>query len=115
MLVLAANAQPVVLPFLSIAIGVVGLAGLCFTALRFRRDDTSAIVSQQSEITGEMKVLADEQRVHMEALRAERDGLKVQVDRLTGQVDALHRELRDAHAQMSGKMTRIERKLDDSA
>lgn len=100
---------------ISLIIGLIGLAGIIFTALRFRRDDTTAIVTQQSTITSEMKTLNDELRITVEQLRHERDELKTQVDRLTGQIDVLRSELFDAHAQISGKMTRIERKLDDSA
>jgi uncharacterized coiled-coil DUF342 family protein len=112
MLALAAIDLSTALP---LVLGVCGLSGLVFAALRFRRDDTSAIVTQQSTILDDMKTLNDELRTATAALREERDQLKTQVDQLTGQVQALRVELHDAHAQLSGKMTRIERKLDDSA
>jgi predicted nucleic acid-binding Zn-ribbon protein len=99
---------------LTVAIGLIGLAGLIFTALRFRRDDTTAIVQQQSTLFDDMKTLNDELRVTTEALRDERDSLKSQVERLTGQVDALRTELRAANASLSDDMGRIERKLDDA-
>jgi uncharacterized protein HemX len=98
---------------LALAIGVIGLAGVLFTALRFRRDDTTAVVSQQAQITTEMKALNDELRLTATSLREERDGLRVQVDRLTGQIEALRIELHEAQAQVSGKMSRIERRSDD--
>jgi uncharacterized coiled-coil DUF342 family protein len=98
---------------LPLVIGVLGLAGLVFTALRYQRDDTTAVVSQQAQITSEMKTLNDELRTTTTGLREERDELRGEVNRLSGQVDVLRDELREAHAQISGKMTRIERKLDD--
>lgn len=110
-----ADSQVVLLPALSLIIGVIGLGGLVFTALRFRRDDTSSIVTTQSTILDDMKKLNEELRTTTGSLREERDQLKTQVERLTGQVQALRHELHDANAQLSGKMTRIERKLDDSA
>ena len=112
MLVFAASI--VFLPLVSLTIGVIGLGGLIFTALRFRRDDTTAIVTQQSVIFDDLKKLNEELRTTAGDLRSERDGLKYEVTRLTGQVDILSTELREAHAQMSGKMTRIEKKLDDN-
>lgn len=92
---------------LALAIGVIGLAGVVFTALKFRRDDTSAVVAQQSQITAEMKTLNDELRTSSSTLRAERNALQMDVARLEGQ----NEELR---AQLSGKMTKIERKADDA-
>ena len=47
---------------LSIVLGVLGVAGIIFTALKFNRDDTTAIVTQQGELYGEMKMLNDEVR-----------------------------------------------------
>jgi hypothetical protein len=82
---------------ISLVIGIVGLGGLVFTALRFRRDDTTAIVTQQSTITTEMKTLNDELRLTTDALRAERDELKERIAHLQGQVDALRIELHEAH------------------
>jgi hypothetical protein len=108
-------AQVIFLPLISLSIGIIGLGGLLFTALRFRRDDTTAIVTQQSAIFDDMKKLNEELRTTAGDLRTERDNLKHEVTRLSGQVDILTTELREAHAQMSGKMTRIEKKLDDSA
>lgn len=79
--------------YLPLVIGILGLAGLVFTALRFRRDDTTAIVSQQNTIFGEMKSLNDELRVTTTHLREERNELKAQVTELTHQVAALRTEL----------------------
>jgi prephenate dehydrogenase len=67
---------------LAIAIGIAGLGGLVFTALRFRRDDTSAIVSQQSTILRDMQALNSELRSRVDELQAERDRLREQIDRL---------------------------------
>lgn len=80
---------------LPLVIGIVGLGGLLFTALRFRRDDTTAVVTQQAAITAEMKTLADEQRIALINLREERDHLRAEVARLTGQVDLLTSQLHE--------------------
>jgi hypothetical protein len=106
-------AQVVFLPLISLAIGVIGLGGLIFTALRFRRDDTTAVIQQQSVVFDDLKKLNEELRTTSDGLRDERNRLQFQVENLTGQVDALRVELREAHAETSGKMTRIERKLDE--
>jgi hypothetical protein len=91
MLVLAtlidwANAIPII-------IGLAGLGGLIFTALKYNRDDTTAVLTQQNVIVGDMKTLNDELRQTTADLRTERDGLKEQVIELTRQVDALRVEL----------------------
>ena len=74
---------------LPIIIGIIGLAGVIFTALRFGRDDTTAVVSQQAQITTEMKSLNDELRVTVDRLRDERDELRQEVTRLSAQVEEL--------------------------
>lgn len=72
---------------LALATGVLGVAGLIFTALKYNRDDATAVVSQQSQIVGDMKALNDELRTTVQDLRLQRDELKLQVDRLTEQLD----------------------------
>lgn len=76
----------------ALAIGVFGLGGLVFTALRFRRDDTSAIVTQQDTIFTEMRTLNAELRETTDRLRVERDALTVQVQQLTAQVQELRHD-----------------------
>jgi hypothetical protein len=66
----------------ALAIGVAGLGGLVFTALRYRRDDTTAIVQQQSTILHDMQALNAELRVRVDELQVERDRLRGQIDRL---------------------------------
>lgn len=105
--------QTVYLPFLSLAIGVVGLAGLIFTALRYRRDDTTALVQQQDTLFNDLKSLNEELRETTKAIQEERDELRLKIERLNEQIAELQKELNDAHAQLTGKMTRIERKLSD--
>jgi hypothetical protein len=73
----------------SLAIGVFGVGGLIFTALRYRRDDTTAVIQQQDVILKDMKTLNDELRLTSEGLRSERDALRVQVEELTVQVEKL--------------------------
>jgi hypothetical protein len=79
---------------LPVIIGLLGIAGLIFTALKYNRDDSTAVLNQQSIIVGEMKTLNDELRTTTTRLREERDGLQAQVAELTKQVEALQAELR---------------------
>jgi hypothetical protein len=76
--------------FSALALGIFGLGGIIFTALKFNRDDTTAIVAQQTQILSNMHTLNDELRATADRLREERDGLAAQVEKLTVQV----RELR---------------------
>lgn len=69
---------------LPLIIGILGLAGLIFTALRYGRDDTTAVINQQAQITSEMKTLNDELRTTTERLRKERDACLTEVERLRG-------------------------------
>ena len=46
----------------AVVIGVLGVAGLIYTALSWRRNDTTAIVEQQDTIMGELKDLTAELR-----------------------------------------------------
>jgi predicted phage gp36 major capsid-like protein len=112
MLLEAATQSPVV-PLISLSIGILGVVGLIFTALRFRRDDTTAIVQQQSVVFDDLKALNEELRTTVTMLRVERDTQKAKASHYEGQIEALRVELREARAQLVGKMTKIERK--DSA
>lgn len=98
----------------AIAVGVFGLAGVVFTAMKFNRDDTTAVVGQQTQILTNMKTLNEELRLTAKELRDERDSLKSQVASLTGQVELLRTELNAAHARTTGQLTRIQDKLDES-
>jgi hypothetical protein len=70
----------------AIIIGLTGLAGVVFTALRFRRDDTTAIVSQQDTILNDFKSLNEELRITADRLRNERDECTEQVKKLRGEL-----------------------------
>src|SRR5262245_22560219 len=96
-----------------LVIGIFGVAGIIFTALKFNRDDTSAVVTQQSTILNDMKTLNGELRAAAEDLRKERDDLKSKVDYLTGQVEMLREELRAASQGISGQVSKIQQQLDD--
>lgn len=76
---------------LPLIIGILGLAGLIFTAMRYGRDDTTAVVNQQAQITAEMKTLNDELRLTAERLRKERDACHIEAERLIGRVEELRR------------------------
>lgn len=87
---------------LALVIGIVGLGGVVFTALRFRRDDTTAIVNQQDTILGDFKSLNEELRITADRLRTERDECGEQVARLRQELGEVH-----------GGVDRIEQKLDE--
>jgi hypothetical protein len=67
---------------LGLTIGLVGLAGVVFTALSWRRNDTKTMVDTQASIVGEMQVLNGELRATADRLRAERDDCTTEVARL---------------------------------
>jgi hypothetical protein len=66
----------------AIAIGLCGLAGVIFTALRFNRDDTTSIVQQQTALLGNMQALYDTEHTELAAVTSERDALRAEVARL---------------------------------
>jgi hypothetical protein len=75
---------------LALGLGVIGLGGIIFTALRFNRDDTTAIVTQQDLILRDMKSLNEELRITANGLREERDALAVQVEKLRIEIEEFH-------------------------
>lgn len=111
MLVIAQATGPAV--WITLFIGVVGLVGLIFTALRFRRDDTTAVVTQQQAIVAGMKTLNEELRAQAATLRIERDEFKEKVQALTEQVEQLRNELQEANRRVEGGLGRIERKIEE--
>ena len=86
-------------------IGILGLGGLIFTALWYRRDDTTAVVNQQDVILKDMKVLNDELRTTAASLREERDACHTEVR-------GLRQELREAREAISGQITQLDKKID---
>jgi chromosome segregation ATPase len=100
--------------WITLGIALLGVAGLIFTALKYNRDDTTAVIGQQDTILADMKSLNDELRQARAAAVAERDELRTQVATLTGQLSELRRELADANRRLEGKVTRIERRLGDA-
>ena len=47
---------------IAVAIGILGIAGVIFTALKYNRDDTTAVISQQAQILAGMATLNSELR-----------------------------------------------------
>jgi len=88
----------------TLGIGVLGVASLIFTALRWRRDDTTAVLAQQDTVFGEIKSLNDELRTSNEQLRTERDKLREDNARLDGQVDVLRSELRESRDELMRRL-----------
>jgi hypothetical protein len=71
---------------IAIVIGLTGLGGVVFTALRFRRDDTASIVNTQDTILNDFKSLNEELRITADRLRNERDECTEQVKKLRGEL-----------------------------
>lgn len=67
---------------IALIVGLAGLAGVIFTALRFNRDDTTAMVTQQSTILRDMAGLNEELRKTNQELKSEVAALREQVQRL---------------------------------
>jgi predicted phage gp36 major capsid-like protein len=67
--ILGALTIDVVLPALTVS---GGLAAAIFTALRFNRDDATAIVGQQRQVLDSMKALNDELAEALDRARADR-------------------------------------------
>ena len=74
---------------LAIVTGLCGLAGLVYTALSWRRNDTKAVVDQQSAVLHDMATLNDDLRSTVTDLRGERDLLRTEVAELREQVQRL--------------------------
>ena len=72
---------------LPLVIGIIGIAGLIFTAMSYGRNDTTQVVNQQAAITAEMKTLVDEQRLRADQLIKERDDCRIDGATRTGQLD----------------------------
>ena len=77
----------------ALVIGLVGLAGVIFTALSWRRNDTTAVLGQQSQVLADIHVINDELRVTADSLRGERDKCYEEVAKLRR---AIERRLDDA-------------------
>ena len=57
----------------TLLIGVLGVSGVIFTALRWRRDDTTAVVNQQATLFEEMRGITDNLRLDRDELRSALD------------------------------------------
>jgi len=81
--VMGVSANPgVVAQVLALVIGLTGLAGVIFTALKYNRDDTTAVVNQQTALLGNMQALYDTEHVHLAQVVAERDRCLQEVEKL---------------------------------
>lgn len=69
--------------WLAIVTGILGLAGLIYTALRYNRDDAKTLVDEQSSVLRDMSLLNESLKKTVDDLRHERDGLASEVDRLS--------------------------------
>jgi uncharacterized coiled-coil DUF342 family protein len=79
----------------SLGIAVMGLGGLVFSALRWRRDDTTAIIGQQDTLFAEMRGLNDELRLTADSLRSDRDKCYEEVAKLREMTQRIERKIDD--------------------
>ena len=79
----------------ALAIGIFGVASVIFAAMRWRRDDTTQVVTQQSAILNDMNVINDEIRISADKLRTERDKCYEEVAKLRQATDRIERKLDD--------------------
>lgn len=68
--------------WIAIVTGIIGLAGLVFTALKFNADRSSAAVQQASDVLEDMRKLNDALHIRINDLEKEIDQLHKQVDKL---------------------------------
>ena len=59
---------------IAIVVGLTGLSGCVFTALRWRRDDTASLVQSQSTVVHDMQSMNSELRLALEECRGRRAG-----------------------------------------
>ena len=78
---------------ITLGIAILGLAGLIFTALKYNRDDTTSIISQQDTIFNDMKVINDELRITSTQLRSDKNDLQEQIKILMKEIEKLQREI----------------------
>lgn len=84
-----------VLPALTVA---AGLMAAIFTALRFNRDDATAVVNQQKNVLDSMKSLNDELQEALDRTRTELKEQRTENDTLRSEVRELHAEVRELRA-----------------
>lgn len=68
--------------WIAIVTGIIGLAGLVFTALKFNADRSSAAVQQASDVLEDMRKLNDALHIRINDLEQEIEQLHKQVDKL---------------------------------
>lgn len=74
--------------WIAIVTGIIGLAGLVFTALKFNSDRSSASVAQASAVLDDMRKLNDVLHTRINDLETEVEELHTQVDKLMARVNA---------------------------
>ena len=70
------------------------LSAAIFTALRFNRDDATAVVNQQKEVLASMKALNDDLQESLDRARSERDAAQTKLSVLEGQLQESRSALR---------------------
>lgn len=96
------------LPLFTVTIAAMGAV---FAALRFNREDASAVVAQQSTVLADMKALNDELAEAAARIRTERDELLQRVTALGEQVadaaariELLQEEIRELRADLRARV-----------
>lgn len=86
------------LPLFTVALAAVGAV---FAALRYNREDASAVVVQQSTVLADMKSLNDELGDAISRIRLERDELLVRVIECTQEVARGTEEIASLRAEVA--------------
>lgn len=76
-----------------ILLALAGVAGAIFAALRFNREDASAVVAQQSTVLSDMRTLNAEIATSASRIREERDDLLAKIVVLTAELAAVRVEV----------------------
>ena len=77
-------------PFVTV---LAALVGAVFVALRFNREDATAVVAQQSTVLADMRSLNAELAENSNRVRGERDELLTRIGVLTAELSAVRVEL----------------------
>jgi aspartyl/asparaginyl beta-hydroxylase (cupin superfamily) len=78
---------------IGVVMGIMGLGAIIFTALRYRREDTGALVEQATKLVTGMDTLNEELRLQRDEEREENQKLRAEVASLRDEI----RRLREAY------------------
>lgn len=92
---------------LGTALGIIGLAALVFTALRFRREDTGQLVEQSTKLVSGMETITKELRAERDNAKTERDEAKRERDEARAESVALRAEVAAGRAEVEAARAEV--------